>query len=120
MRIIAFAIICVLLAFSACLAANSEKNFGGVGIVGVPLADGEIEVSQLVTGGPAHLAGIKPKDVIVSIDGKKTKGSDFQEMVNHRLRGKAGTKVLLVIRRPGAKKPLRLSLTRRQLLIPAR
>lgn len=120
MRTLAFAIIFAMLAFSTCLAANSEKNFGGVGIDGGPRPNGEIEVRQIVTGGPAHLAGIKPGDVIVSIDSKGTKGSNFREMVDHRLRGRAGTMVLLVIRRPGEKKPLRFNLIRRQLVIPAK
>ena len=98
-------------------AANSSRNFGGIGIDGVPLPDGRIEVRQLVAGGPAHLAGIKLGDIITSIDGKLTKGSDFQDMVEHRLRGVSGTKVLIVIQRPGEEKPRRFNLVRKQLLI---
>ncbi len=100
------------------LAGNSSRNFGGVGIVGEPLADGRIVVRQLVTGAPAHLAGIRVGDILTSIDSKQTKGSDFKEMVDHRLRGRAGTKVLIVIQRPGETKPLRFVLVRRQLVIP--
>lgn len=98
-------------------AGNSSTNFGGVGIDGVPLADGRIEVRQLVTGGPAHLAGIQLGDIITSIDSKPTKGSDFKDIVEHRLRGRAGTKVLIVIQRPGQDKQLRFNLVRRQLAI---
>lgn len=98
-------------------AGNSPKNFGGVGIDGVPLADGRIEVKQLVTGGPAHLAGIKAGDIITGIDSKQTKGSDFRDIVDHRLRGRSGTKVLIVIQRPGQEKPLRFNLVRKQLVI---
>ena len=76
------------------LAANSAGNFGGVGIDGAPLADGQIVVRQLVAGGPAHLSGIRAGDVITHIDGKQTRGSDFKRMVETRLRGRAGTRVL--------------------------
>ncbi len=97
-------------------AANSATNFGGVGIDGVPRADGQIEVRQLVTGGPAYLAGLKIGDVITHIDGKPTLGSDFKQMVEYRLRGRAGTKVLLTVSRPGEAKPLHFTLIRRQLV----
>jgi C-terminal processing protease CtpA/Prc len=101
-------------------AANSASNFGGVGIDGVPLADGRIVVRQLVTGGPAHLAGLRPGDIITHIDSKPTKGSNFDDMIEHRLRGQAGTEVLLSVLRAGEGKPLRFNLTRRQLLIDRR
>ncbi len=110
------ALILILLPLAPAGAANSASNFGGVGIDGIPRADGQIEVRQLVTGGPAHLAGIKIGDVITRIDGKPTLGSDFKDMVEHRLRGRAGTKVLLTISRPGEEKPLHFTLIRRQLV----
>jgi len=91
------------------------NTFGGVGIDGVPRADGSIAVKQLVLGGPAQLAGVRAGDIITHIDGKSTIGSDFQEMVQHRLRGHAGTLVTLKLRRPGSAKPLTFNLTRRQL-----
>ena len=115
--------IVILILFAAFLlpsrgdAGNSARNFGGVGIVGAPLADGRIVVRQLVTGAPAHLAGVRIGDIITSIDSKQTKGSDFNDIVEHRLRGRAGTKVLIVIQRPGQEKPLRFILVRRQLVI---
>ena len=65
------------------------------------MADGRIVVKQLVAGGPAQLAGIRIGDVITHIDGKPTLGSNFMEKVNYRLRGRAGTAVLIKIRRPG-------------------
>lgn len=116
LRILIIAFLFVALAGTA-RAGNSSRNFGGVGIDGVPLADGRIEVRQLVAGGPAHLAGIKPGDIITSIDSKQTQGSDFTDMVEHRLRGRAGTKVLIIIQRPGQEKPLRFTLVRKQLVI---
>lgn len=96
------------------------KKFGGVGIDGAPWEDGRIAVRQIVAGGPAHLAGIKPGDIITHIDGKQTKGSNFRQMVDYRLRGEAGTQVQINIHRPGEKKPRIFILTRRQLVIADR
>jgi len=101
------------------LAANSEKNFGGVGIDGVASPDGQIAVRQLVAGGPAHVAGIRVGDVITQIDGKPTRGSDFRQMVQKRLRGTAGTSVVLKVRRSGEEKELTFTLQRQQLLVTA-
>lgn len=101
-------------------AANSARNFGGVGIDGAPWADGRIVVKQLVAGGPAHLAGVKVGDIITHIDGKETAGGDFRELVGRRLRGRAGTPVVIKVYRSGEKKPLTFNLVRRQLILPAR
>jgi C-terminal processing protease CtpA/Prc len=112
------AILIMLFAAASADAANSSRNFGGVGIDGAPWADGRIVVKQVVAGGPAHLAGVKAGDVITHIDGKSTEGSNFKEMVEYRLRGRAGTPVTIVVRRPGETKPYKFTLTRRQLVIP--
>ena len=117
MKIIIIAVMLVVQAFFAGGAA-AAKNFGGVGIDGVPWADGRIVVKQLVAGGPAQLAGIKVGDIITHIDGKATVGSDFREMVEYRLRGRAGTPLTIKIRRPGELKPYTFNLVRRQLTIP--
>jgi C-terminal processing protease CtpA/Prc len=115
-RILIIALALNLLAGTA-HAGNSSKNFGGIGIDGVSLPDGQIEVKQLVTGGPAHLAGIRLGDIITSIDSKPTRGSDFKDIIDHRLRGRAGTRILIIIQRPGQEKPLRFNLVRKQLVI---
>jgi C-terminal processing protease CtpA/Prc len=98
--------------------ANSSRNFGGIGIDGIPWKDGRIVVKQLVSGGPADLAGVKVGDIITQIDGKPTEGSNFRDMIDHRLRGRAGTPLTIVVRRQGVTKPLTFHLIRRQLVIP--
>ena len=97
------------------IAADNGKNFGGVGIDGIRLPNGQIRVAQLVVGGPAHLSGIRIGDTITEIDGKATLGGDFQAMVQKRLRGVAGTQVVLRIRREGEDKPLTFVLKRRRI-----
>jgi C-terminal processing protease CtpA/Prc len=109
---------CILiLPLSVSFAANPPMKFGGVGIDGVPQADGEILVRQLVAGGPAHLAGIRIGDVITRIDGKPIKGTDFKYVLERMLRGKAGTKVRLNVRRSGRIGPLSFVVTRRELIV---
>lgn len=117
MKTLAAIISCMCLLAMPVRAANSEKSFGGVGIDGMPLPDGQIRIGQLVRGGPAHLAGIRIGDIITHIDGKATLGSDFRTMVQKRLRGVAGTPVVLKIKREGEEKPLTFTLTRRQLAV---
>lgn len=119
LRLCIYALCLALTPLSPSLAANSARNFGGVGIDGVPRADGQIVVRQLVVGGPAHLAGIQVGDIITHIDGKATRGSNFRQMVDYRLRGQAGTNVTLKIHRPDTSRPLTFTLTRRQLVAPA-
>jgi len=106
----------VLIPFPA-LAAGSSGEFGGIGIDGVPLADGRVLVRQLVSGGPAHLAGIHNGDIITHVDGAPTRGSDFDWIVNHRLRGRSGTRVLITIQRPGENTPRHFTLIRRELKV---
>ena len=112
------ALLVTLLTASLAAAANGSRNFGGVGIDGAPWVDGRIVIKQVVVGGPAQLAGIRVGDVITRIDGEPTEGSNFKEMVSQRLRGRAGTPVTLVIRRPGEIKRHTFTLIRRQLVIP--
>jgi len=118
MKIFIIATLLILQTVSAVNAAPLAKNFGGVGIDGAPWADGRIVVRQLVAGGPAQLAGVKVGDVITHIDGKATEGSDFKQMVEYRLRGKAGTPVTIKVHRPGELKSYTFNLVRRQLIIP--
>lgn len=117
MKLFIIAIILILQTSFAGRANAQAQSFGGVGIDGVPWADGRIVVKQLVAGAPAQLAGIKVGDIITHIDGKATVGSNFKYMVEYRLRGRAGTPVTIKIRRPGELKPYTFNLVRRQLTV---
>ncbi len=69
----------------------------GVGIqISLDEATNEIVVVSPIEGTPAFFAGIKPKDVIVSIDGKSIEGFSIDSTVK-LIRGKKGTKVELGI-----------------------
>jgi C-terminal processing protease CtpA/Prc len=117
MRKIWFFLLVMALLLVTSFVVQAAASFGGVGIDGVPQSNGEIKVRQLVAGGPAHLAGVKVGDLITHIDGTPTKGSDFTTIVNRRLRGKVGSRVVLTVKRSGSEKPLRFTLTRRELVV---
>lgn len=117
MKTLVMTLLLVLVLAVPHLDANSETNFGGIGIDGIPIADGQIRIGQMVNGGPAHLAGIRVNDIITHIDGMATRGSNFRTMVNKRLRGTAGTQVVLKIKREGEAKLLTFTLTRRQMVV---
>tara|TARA_B100000965_G_scaffold393363_1_gene404109 strand:- start:1420 stop:2724 length:1305 start_codon:yes stop_codon:yes gene_type:complete len=69
----------------------------GVGIqISLDEVTNEIVVVSPIEGTPAFLAGVKPKDIIVSIDGKDTEGMSIDSTVK-LIRGKKGTKVELGI-----------------------
>jgi len=64
-----------------------------------------------IRGGPAHRAGLKPRDLLLEVDGKSTEGEALGPLVQ-RLRGAEGTTVTLVVRQPGEKETRRVKLTR--------
>src|SRR6201997_2233725 len=91
------------------MTAVTRGQFGGIG---VELSlEGKIpEVISPIDGTPAAEAGIEPGDRIVKIDAQPTTGMDVEEIVK-RLRGAAGTKVILTIART-ERAPFDLTLTR--------
>ena len=73
----------------------------GVGIqISLDKETKEIVVVSPIEGTPASRAGVQPKDVIVSIDGKSTQGMTTEDAVK-LIRGKEGTEVTLGLRRKG-------------------
>ncbi|HXM19273.1 MAG TPA: S41 family peptidase [Candidatus Tumulicola sp.] len=87
-------------------------GFPGVGVViDVDPATKSLLIVQVLDGGPAAKAGMQPGDVILTIDGTPTKGLSTVDD-SKLIRGKAGTKVQLVVQRVGADKQLVFSVTR--------
>lgn len=80
---------------------DTSGELSGVGIqLSVDKDTKELVVIAPIEGSPASRAGVQPKDVIVSIDGKSTKGMSTEDAVK-LIRGRAGTSVKLVLRRKG-------------------
>ncbi len=107
--------------YSTLITAEQMKEFSQqlegklVGIGAMLKKEGdEIEVTGLVPNSPAMRGGLKPRDVIVEINGQPAK--DLVEAVKS-IRGQAGTEVTLKVRR--ADKPESLTLKRGEVRIPA-
>ncbi len=90
--------------------ADTHGEFGGVGIE-VTIEKGVLSVVAPIEGTPAQRAGIRARDRIVQINGKATQDLDLMEAVR-MMRGKAGEKIKLGIRRKGVDKLLEFDLQR--------
>jgi carboxyl-terminal processing protease len=79
------------------LISTTSGQFGGVGIE-ISVEEGVPQVISAIEGTPAAAAGVEPGDRIVKADGQPIIGMDIGEVVR-RLRGNAGTPVVLTIAR---------------------
>ena len=98
----------------AALDLLSEQEVVGVG-VDVQLRDGRPTIVRTMTGGPGCDAGLKPGDVIVSIDGTDTSTMAPREVVE-RLHGTAGSQVSVAVARGGG---VRVQLQMQRSAMPA-
>lgn len=87
-----------------------SSSFEGIGAE-IQERDGYIVIVSPIKGSPAEKAGIKPEDKVLSVDGKSIQGMSSSEAVL-LIRGEKGTKVELVIDRPGVSEPLTLTIVR--------
>ncbi len=89
------------------------------GVIGISLhigADRVGEPAALYVGrvhreGPAHKAGLRHGDEVVSVDGIAVSGKTYEQVVK-MVRGEAGTSVKLGVKREGEGTPLDISVTR--------
>lgn len=89
---------------------ETRGKFGGLGMT-VTGADGLLKVVSPIDGTPAARAGIRPGDLITTVNGKTIEGLTLTEAVD-RLRGPPDTKVQVTIKREGNPNPIELTLTR--------
>ncbi len=89
---------------------STTGNYSGVGL-DVRLEQGRIKVITPIDGTPAAHAGIRPGDVLLSIDDVVLNGENLQQTVS-MMRGRAGTQVTLGVQREGTDEPLHFALVR--------
>ncbi len=91
-------------------------SYSGIGVVmdKKPLG---AAVLQVLPGSPAARAGIKPGDVIVSVNGRPT-APEAVDVIASQVLGPAGSQVKLQIKRPGTPGLMDLTLTREKLKFP--
>jgi len=90
-------------------------QYAGIGALIGSLGQKTI-VTQPYEGFPAHRAGIKVGDELISIDGKNVEGRSTSE-ASALLKGKQATPVEVVIKRMGQTNPLKFSLVRERIKI---
>lgn len=87
-----------------------SSSFEGIGAE-IHEANGYITIVSPIKGSPAEKAGLKPNDVILSVDGESIQGMKASEAVM-LIRGEKGTKVTLLIQRPGVSEPFEITIVR--------
>ncbi|MCP9891017.1 PDZ domain-containing protein [Cyanobium sp. Aljojuca 7D2] len=96
---------------------DTSGELSGVGIqLSLDKETKNLVVVSPIEGSPASKAGVQPKDVIVAIDGKSTKGMSTEDAVK-LIRGQAGTSVTLTLQRKG--QTLEVPLTRERIELHA-
>jgi len=93
-----------------------ESTFGGLGVL-VGMRGDKLTVVRPYEDTPAARAGIRGGDVILEIDGTKTQGMDLETAVS-LMKGPVGTKVSLLIERPGHDDPLLFEVSREEIQVP--
>jgi carboxyl-terminal processing protease len=91
----------------------TDARFSGVGTTVQRVGEG-LRVVQVYDGSPAQDAGLQEGDVIVAVDGRDISGR-AEEASTGLIKGPAGTRVTLTIRRDG--KTLKKTLTRREIRV---
>ena len=89
---------------------DTHGEFGGLGLE-VTMENGVIRIVAPIDGTPAHKAGLKSGDLIISMDGVQVKGLSLGESVS-LMRGKPGSEIVLTIVRKDRPEPFEVTLKR--------
>ena len=80
------------------LSLKTEGEFSGVGLE-IYMYEDQLTVVSPIEGSPASRSGIYTGDAIMNIDGEPTSGLELKDATS-KIRGKAGTEVILTIKKP--------------------
>lgn len=94
-------------------ASSMEGSFEGIGAY-VSLEDGFFTIVAPIHGSPAEAAGVLAGDVVLAVNGEEITGQPEWEVIS-KIRGPAGTSVLLTILHPEADEPVEISVTRQRI-----
>ena len=92
-------------------------EYGGIGALVQPI-NGRTTVIEVYEGYPAQEAGIRPGDILLSVDGKSIDG-EADEDVGEWLKGESGSQVEVRIDRPYGGGVLDLTVDRAKVRVPA-
>jgi len=96
---------------------DESGKYYGVGMVIEPQGN-KIVVLYPFEGSPSFKAGLRPGDIILTVDGKPTDGLDTTAVAN-MLKGPRGTHVRITVSREGAANPLVFDLMRDEIPHPS-
>jgi len=94
---------------------DTHGEFGGLGLE-VTMENGVIRIVAPIDDTPAHKAGLKSGDLIISMDGVQVKGLSLGESVS-LMRGKPGSEIVLTIVRKDRPEPFEVTLKRAIILL---
>ena len=97
----------------ALLREDQEGHYFGVGMEVTERA-GKTVVTAPFPGSPAYKAGLRPGDIIVSVNDKPTDGLNTTEVAD-MLKGPKGTHVKIVVSREGSADPLTFAVVREEI-----
>lgn len=105
-------------AHTAYLTPDAERDmrvrisgeFGGLGLE-VTMEDGFVKVVSPIDDTPAERAGMQSGDLITQVDGDPVKGLTLRQAVT-RMRGRAGTDIVLTVRREAVADDFNVTITR--------
>jgi carboxyl-terminal processing protease len=95
---------------------RQQGRYYGLGI-GIQVFDGDITVTLVYDGSPAHERGLRRGDIIARIEEEDTKGWATAQAVD-RLRGPKGTTVDISVKRAGYPELIELEVRRDEVRIP--
>ncbi|MFA7628421.1 MAG: S41 family peptidase [Candidatus Dojkabacteria bacterium] len=99
-------------------AASEGKFFEGIGAE-LGYDDGQVIVVTPLEGSPAKAAGIRPGDYILKIDDYELTSEDTVYDAVAKIRGEAGTDVVLTVLHKGESEPVEITITRDEITIPS-
>ncbi len=96
----------------------TSGEYAGIGSY-IMQRDKNVYISGPYENSPAHRAGLKPGDLIVTVDGDTMLGKSFN-IVSDRLKGIAGTDVVVTVKRPYVADSIRtFTITREKISMPS-
>lgn len=87
-----------------------DGRYNAIGAEAKKMGDWVV-ITEILEDSPAHKSGLKAGDAVLSVSGQSAKGRTAEDVMAF-LRGVQGTKVDLVVRRPGETKDVRITLER--------
>lgn len=94
-----------------------EGSYDGIGAYVQENDQGLTEIVRPIAGSPAEVAGLRPGDTVIAVDGESVVGKALEEVISYIL-GPAGTEVIITFVRGDIPDPFDVALTRANIVIP--